>query len=210
MAALPAAAQRGGAPSSGEDPSGMPSASSTARCQQPRRKTGDVVGHDWSKLVIRQADSDRMLEELQAGNCICEDMDDIPGDTYKHPLSRLHYEQLDRQRPRGPELAGPSEAPHLRLRTLRAEERFGRRSRTASSSLRLLPSPFLMVLPREQSKRGMGQASRSLHGRLLSRSHICQPWLLCMPQTAKHYGESLFFRSGMICVRWSCEVVGCG
>ncbi|CAK0857276.1 unnamed protein product [Prorocentrum cordatum] len=121
MAALPAAAQRGGAPSSGEDPSGMPSASSTARCQQPRRKTGDVVGHDWSKLVIRQADSDRMLEELQAGNCICEDMDDIPGDTYKHPLSRLHYEQLDRQRPRGPELAGPSEAPHLRLRTLRAE-----------------------------------------------------------------------------------------
>ncbi|CAK0857270.1 unnamed protein product [Prorocentrum cordatum] len=104
----------------------MPSASSTARCQQPRRKTGDVVGHDWSKLVIRQADSDRtMLEELQAGNCICED-------------PHLHYEQLDRQRPRGPELAGPSEAPHLRLRTLRAEAS-GRESRgctpTRSSTL---------------------------------------------------------------------------
>ncbi|CAK0857274.1 unnamed protein product [Prorocentrum cordatum] len=78
----------------------MPSASSTARCQQPRRKTGDVVGHDWSKLVIRQADSDRTSLRREWG---------------------LHYEQLDRQRPRGPELAGPSEAPHLRLRTLRAE-----------------------------------------------------------------------------------------
>ncbi|CAK0857275.1 unnamed protein product [Prorocentrum cordatum] len=95
----------------------MPSASSTARCQQPRRKTGDVVGHDWSKLVIRQADSDRTSLRREWG---------------------LHYEQLDRQRPRGPELAGPSEAPHLRLRTLRAEAS-GRESRgctpTRSSTL---------------------------------------------------------------------------
>mmetsp|Transcript_52521 Transcript_52521/g.137784 ORF Transcript_52521/g.137784 Transcript_52521/m.137784 type:complete len:118 (+) Transcript_52521:20-373(+) len=56
-------------------------------------------------------------------------MDERPTETAKHPLSRLHYEQLHRQRPRGPCLSGPSDAPHLRLEPLLEEERFGRKSR---------------------------------------------------------------------------------
>ncbi|CAK0857272.1 unnamed protein product [Prorocentrum cordatum] len=125
MAALPAAAQRGGAPSSGEEIPRVcrrrvrrPGASSPGG--RPATSSG-TTGASWS--------FGRRIRTGRHGR--------HPGGHLQTP-AHLHYEQLDRQRPRGPELAGPSEAPHLRLRTLRAEAS-GRESRgctpTRSSTL---------------------------------------------------------------------------
>mmetsp|Transcript_106374 Transcript_106374/g.343139 ORF Transcript_106374/g.343139 Transcript_106374/m.343139 type:complete len:180 (+) Transcript_106374:44-583(+) len=96
--------------------------------KQFRRMTGDDVKQDWSKLIITVAESDRMLKQLKSGDCNCEEMDEKPGDSSRHPLSRLHREQLYAQRPRSHRLAGQSDAPHLRFEPELEEERFGRKS----------------------------------------------------------------------------------
>jgi len=96
--------------------------------RQAHRKRGDDVGNDFSKMVIKQADSDAMLAQLKAGACLCEDMDELPAETHKHPINRLHFEQLHRQRPRGPCLTGKSDAPHMTYEPLSEEERFRRKS----------------------------------------------------------------------------------
>lgn len=95
----------------------------------PKQRTGDDVKYDWKKLIIQPAESDLMLEELRNGHCNCEEMDDKPCDSVRHPLSRLHYEQLQRQRPRSKHLKGESDAPHMRYEAEYEEERFRKNSK---------------------------------------------------------------------------------
>mmetsp|Transcript_47844 Transcript_47844/g.126648 ORF Transcript_47844/g.126648 Transcript_47844/m.126648 type:complete len:176 (-) Transcript_47844:132-659(-) len=97
-------------------------------CRRPQRRHGDVQ-EDWSKLAIRQVDSNRMVESLRNGICICDDMDELPGDSFKHPLCRVHHEQLLRQRPRSQRLCGPPDAPHMRFEPVYEEERFCKNSK---------------------------------------------------------------------------------
>ncbi|CAK0857277.1 unnamed protein product [Prorocentrum cordatum] len=130
MAALPAAAQRGGSLgyAVGEFDGQVPAAPEEDR--RRRRARLEQAGH--SAGGFGQDDAGRAAgRQLHLGH------GRHPGGHLQTP-AHLHYEQLDRQRPRGPELAGPSEAPHLRLRTLRAEAS-GRESRgctpTRSSTL---------------------------------------------------------------------------
>eukprot|EP00425_Heterocapsa_triquetra_P027522 CAMPEP_0195125258 /NCGR_PEP_ID=MMETSP0448-20130528/132671_1 /TAXON_ID=66468 /ORGANISM="Heterocapsa triquestra, Strain CCMP 448" /LENGTH=83 /DNA_ID=CAMNT_0040162887 /DNA_START=10 /DNA_END=258 /DNA_ORIENTATION=- len=75
------------------------------------------------------AESDQRLAELKQGTCICEELDDAPCDTYKHPMSRLHHEQLLRQRPRTAKLTEVSDAPHMSREPVVEEERFAKKSR---------------------------------------------------------------------------------